>query len=252
MNKKRGSSYLIALTLVIAACGRESVATSEPQTTITAPPTTGPEASTAVPRATTTSMSESGSVLRPTGVTDSGFVTANVPEGWENLGSWAVLKGGENLPTSAFFAVWSVANIYTDRCQWRSAQLDPPVGSTVDDLATALADVWGSDSTAPTDVMLDGFAGKQMVLTVPTDIETTPTATSGFLFTDCDAQRFQSWVSSDGGHRWYQAPGQIARLWILDVDGVRLVIEASYAPETSLEDRAELLHIIDSIQIESE
>jgi hypothetical protein len=40
-------------------------------------------------------------------------------------------------------------------------------------------------------------------------------------------------------------------LWTLDVDGVRLVIEASFIPEASPEDRAELERIIDSIQIES-
>jgi hypothetical protein len=41
MTFRCGPSYLLALTLVIAACGRiETVASSEPQTTINAPPST--------------------------------------------------------------------------------------------------------------------------------------------------------------------------------------------------------------------
>ena len=41
MTYRRGPSYLLALTLVIAACGRnEAVASSEPQTTSNSPPNT--------------------------------------------------------------------------------------------------------------------------------------------------------------------------------------------------------------------
>lgn len=81
MNRKRGPSYLLALTFVIAACGGGEIgASSEPPTAITAPPTTGAGASTAVPTATTTSVSEPGTVFQA----DPGHGTANA-SGWENL-----------------------------------------------------------------------------------------------------------------------------------------------------------------------
>jgi hypothetical protein len=182
-------------------------------------------------------------ILRPSGRSVPGLlVTLNVPDGWSNFGDWAILKNGGDPPEGMGLGVVIEANVYTDRCQWRGALLDPPVGPTVDDLAIALAEHWGSDATAPVDVMVDGFAGEHMVLSVPTDVD----------FADCDDGRFQSRIDTDGGMRWYQGPGQIEKLWILDVDGVRLVIGAAYFPETSPQDRAELQQIIDSIRIESE
>jgi hypothetical protein len=168
-------------------------------------------------------------------------VTVNVPDGWQTFGGWAVLKNGAQAPTGMGFGVWSVANLYTDPCQWSGALLNPPVGSTVGDLVTALAEVWESDATAPTDVIIDGFAGKQITLTVPADID----------FADCDSGQFRSWTAPDGGARYYQGPGQVEQNWILDVDGVRLLIGAGHFPVTAPEDQAELQEVIESIEIES-
>ncbi len=52
-----------------------------------------------------------------------------------------------------------------------------------------------------------------------------------------------------GGDYWAQGPNQHHQLWILDVDGTRLVISASDFPNTSLQDRADLNEILNSIQI---
>lgn len=46
-------------------------------------------------------------------------------------------------------------------------ELDPPVGPTVDDLASAWSDLPAFDSTAPIDVTVDGFDGKMVEFTVP-------------------------------------------------------------------------------------
>jgi hypothetical protein len=43
-------------------------------------------------------------------------------------------------------------------------------------------------------------------------------------------------------HRWH--------LWILDVDGIRVVVQTADFAGTSAGDRAELQAIVDSIQIE--
>ena len=48
---------------------------------------------------------------------------------------------------------------------------------------------------------------------------------------------------------WAQGPNQHHQLWILDVDGTRLVIGATYFPDTSPQDRADLDEILASIQI---
>ena len=41
---------------------------------------------------------------------------------------------------------------------------------------------------------------------------------------------------------------QVDRLWILDVNGERLVVDAYYLLETSEEDRAELEEVVQSIR----
>ena len=57
-----------------------------------------------------------------------------------------------------------VGNVFVDPCRARLA--DPPVGETVDDLVSALADLPGEAATA-IDVTLDGFDGKQIEFTLP-------------------------------------------------------------------------------------
>ena len=49
---------------------------------------------------------------------------------------------------------------------------------------------------------------------------------------------------------WAQGPNQHNRVWILDVDGTRLVIMAWYLPDTSDEDRAALEEIVNSIEFD--
>jgi hypothetical protein len=48
----------------------------------------------------------------------------------------------------------------------------------------------------------------------------------------------------------YLVPGQLQRLWILDVGGVPLVIDASTQTGTSAEVRAEVLEMVESIRID--
>jgi len=47
--------------------------------------------------------------------------------------------------------------------------------------------------------------------------------------------------------RYQQAPGQVDRLWILNVEGRRLVIDANYMPGGTAQDHADLARVVDSI-----
>ena len=87
-------------------------------------------------------------------------VTFIVPDGWSNT-SWTVTKGEPGYG----LVFMEVGNTYTDSCP--SVQLDPPVGPTVDDLASAWGDLPGFHATVPTDTTVDGFAGKLVEFTVP-------------------------------------------------------------------------------------
>ena len=94
--------------------------------------------------------------------------------------------------------------------------------------------------STPTDITVDGFAGTYMKRTVHT----------GINLADCDAGKFLTWLGIHGGER-YLEPGEHAMLWIVDVDGVPLVIDASLGgPGTSAQDRATHIQIAESVRIE--
>ncbi len=105
------------------------------------------------------------------------------------------------------------------------------------------------NATAPTDVVLGGFRGKYLEWSVPTDIAFDKAHKDLALFPDCDEKTFQSWTARGwNSDRHQQAPGQVDRIWILDVNGERLVIDASYLPGAKADDRVELDKIIHSIR----
>jgi hypothetical protein len=105
--------------------------------------------------------------------------------------------------------------------------IDPPPGPTVDDFASAWAGLPAFDATAPTDITVDGFVGKQIEFTVPDYDEE-----------DCPYGDFMLMGDDSGDGYWAQAPNTHHRLLILDVDGQRLVITAFWYPDTSAADRA--------------
>jgi hypothetical protein len=160
-------------------------------------------------------------------------ITITVPSGHEGYQGWALL--GPN--TGLSFDV--VYNVFADPCQWTGALLHPRVGPGVADLVTALENQPGRHATTPKDVTLDGYDGKQMELTAPADL-------SG-----CDAGRFQSWTFAPGdSDTRYHRPGEHDLLWILNVDGHRLVLDVAYTPGASAQERAELLQIAESARID--
>lgn len=70
---------------------------------------------------------------------------------------------------------------------------------------------------------------------------------------DCWGGAYRSWVDPSGGVRYHQSRARIRtvdRLWILDVYGERLVIDASYFPSTPQAGRAQLFCIVHSVRIE--
>jgi hypothetical protein len=107
----------------------------------------------------------------------------------------------------------------------------------VDDLAAVLAARPLRNGTAPVAVSLGGYHGKYLDWSVPVDIS----------FSDCDGASFRSWTAENGGDRYQQGPGQVDRLWILDIEGRRLVIDVTYMPAASELDQVELGKVADSI-----
>ena len=108
--------------------------------------------------------------------------------------------------------------------------LDPPVGPSVDDLVTAISSLEGYEATAPVDITVSGFQGKEFTLTA--------------VRHECGA----TWATAD--RVTGMGAGESNLLRILDVDGVRVVIAGAYHASTPEDEVAAVEQVMDSVQIE--
>jgi hypothetical protein len=151
-------------------------------------------------------------------------------------------------------SITTVTNLVRHGCRDHS-WADPPVGPSVDDLATALADLAPFRVTSPPkDVTIFGYSGKYLELTVP-DLPVEGDPGDDRRFTGCVDGKLKSWVGAidtepGDAYYGYTGPGFREELWILDVDGTRLVIATERSPGSPRKDVAELSAIMESIQIE--
>lgn len=208
------------------------------------------EASTSLPEATIPPLVE-GSIMEPgtyAFLVGSMRIVLTVPAGWEvwKFGLFPA-REGPDPPEGRGISFWIVDNIYADPCRWDRGLLDPPPEPSADALAAALKAQWGRYATPPTTGELNGSTAIEMDLTVPPDIR----------FSDCAQENgrgrgyFLYWPQRGGGGRYAQGPGQLEHLWILEVDGARLVVDAGWFPATSAADRDELWDIAQSVQVGS-
>lgn len=231
----------IALASVTAAC---SGATAERSS--------APTSSSSQPASTASRTAESPTTPRITGrvLGDGTFPAYSVaaPDGWSLVDGRFVIKGG---PAVIGLSVWDVTQVPSDPCHWQAQMTNP--GPTVDDLVRALVAQRLRNATTPIDVTLAGHAGKYLEWSVPGDMVVTGDAD----FEGCDVEPsnghmdFISWLSSAGGSRYQQVAGQVDRIWVLDVNGQRLVVDATYSPDATEADRAELGQVAESLQFES-
>ncbi|MFL5799046.1 MAG: hypothetical protein ACJ77A_14095 [Actinomycetota bacterium] len=177
-------------------------------------------------------------------------VTYEVPsEGWAQ---WTgAVKWDDEAKRLDAVAITTVTNLVRDGCLDHS-YAEPPVGPSVDDLATGLAALAPFRvASPPKDVTVYGYRGKHLELTVP-DV---PIDHEGFM--GCIGGNLNSWAGAlDAVHEdgesfgGYTGPGYREEFWILDVEGTRLVIAAERSPGLPSRDLAELQEILDSIRIE--
>jgi hypothetical protein len=186
--------------------------------------------------------------FRVTGTFEGGgrSLTYTVPDGWINTG-WMVIKRD---PLIGVMFVGADDDFFTKMCP--SGVADPPVGRTIDDLVSAWVNLPGVNATAARDVTIDGFDGKQIALTVPDYDEE-----------DCAGMYYRCSFASEGEANrcenllqtptWTNekeiVPNQHREIWILDVNGSRVMIMAWSLPDISQQDRAALDEIVASIQM---
>jgi hypothetical protein len=169
-------------------------------------------------------------------------VSLAVPRGWDVwvLGGGIIdPRNGGQWPSGTGIGFYQVEDVYADPCRWERGMM-PSIGPSAADLAAALARQPDRAATTPTDVELGGFNGKMLRLHVPSDVD----------FSECSAPEFRSegeFRSWPG--RFHQGAGQVDEVWILDVEGERLVIDAWWFARTSADEREKVIDIVESIRI---
>jgi len=165
-------------------------------------------------------------------------ITMDVPDGYYGLpDGYGVAKIGRISQMAV--GAWVIGDVFADPCRSETTRLNPPPVSSVDALVAALAGQKGLRVSTTNDITVDGFAGTYMKRTVH----------AGINLADCDAGKFLTWLDTVGGER-YLEPGEHAMLWIVDVDGVPLLIDASLGGVgTSAQDRAAHIQIAESVRI---
>jgi hypothetical protein len=212
---------LVAVALMVAAAGCTPSAVSP------APSTAKPTASA---RSRTHVLSDSSDPRGAVGIT----VTMPV-YGWSGEpGGWALETGpsGFDPPDGAGIIAFTVDKefyVYGDPCEWRITRPKKPA-TTVDDLAAALANQPSRNASAPEDITVDGYAGKNVTLHVPDDA----------VFSDCDEGNFATFgVAGEDPALYVQGPGEIDEIWIVDVNGRLVVLDGGYyagTPQNSLDE----------------
>jgi hypothetical protein len=166
-----------------------------------------------------------------------------LPDGWTDDGAF-LLRGGGVLGLS----VWDVGEVPRDPCHWKGQMVHP--GPSVDDLVRVLVAQRLRHPSTPTDVTLAGHRGRYLVWSVPATMVVTGDAD----FAGCDVwpdnghRDFVSWLGNGVGERYQQVAGQVDRLWVLDVNGQRLVVDAAYSPDTTQVERDELGRVVESLE----
>jgi hypothetical protein len=152
--------------------------------------------------------------------TDSGLsrplrLSMTVPHNWTVGGPWGEGDGNISLDVSVVGHPW-------DGCP---DTIEPTLGPSYDDLVTYLADLPQIDISESTDVTVDGYRGRYLRYTA-----------------------VDKWFDCFSGSPIGRAP--YSEAWILDVDGVRLVIAAFWEEAPSETVRSEVRQIVESIHVE--
>ena len=156
--------------------------------------------------------------------------------GWERHGTVSVNKSIVGAQGAEAMILWTT---FPDGALTRpcSAVRDAPVDATAGELANAVSAAAGTELIrAPSDVMVGTRPAKSVTLVVREDL-------------GCDPGYFYTWPDFNGGAVWPETRvGDTIRVWIVDVDGTLLFIEAETNPDADVALVQEVEQIIGSIR----
>ena len=177
------------------------------------------------------------------GHTKGAHMTMTVPAGWSTPASTDTLViKNEGAPGEVEVGSWGeLTHIFSDACKWDANSM-VAVGTTVDQLVSALVVQKSRQASAPTDATLGGYLAKRLELTVSPTLDTATCSSGNLRYWPGPGPDLNSGLCCNPA-------GNTDLLYIVDVGGQRLVIVARYYPGSTAADKAEMQAIIDSIQI---
>jgi hypothetical protein len=238
-----GVRLLASLFVTIALCAGCSSGADTPPSPSPSPtvmPTASPSAS---PSATP-------AVTRPLGGQVVGAASSDrthpsysvqAPAGWSSNGGFV----SRNPPSVMGLSVWDAIQVPTDPCRWSSTMTTP--GPTVDDLVKALVAQRTRNASAPAEATLAGHTGVYLEWSVPPDMVDGENCDK---WPDNGYRDFVSFLGIGGSERYEQLANQIDRLWVLDVNGHRLVVDATYSADATDAQKTELGQVAESLRFD--
>jgi hypothetical protein len=197
-----------------------------------------------VPAGTTELMRTGPTALR---------VTVSLPPGWQKVGG-AVYESGRGAPGSGLsIGAWRLRHVFVYPCRWASQEFaDAQLMRTAEGQAEALSSWWGQDPSllpywnssiapiarTPRPASFEGYPGWYVEVLIP----------SGFDLSQCDGGQLILWGGTNGDTRM-SVPGELDRLWVVDVNGDPIVIDAASSSVASAADTAAIERVVDSIAI---
>jgi len=181
-------------------------------------------------------------------------ITVVLGDGWMRAsdGSFGKATGADQSHIT--IGAWSLRRVHVFPCRWSAGIFaDAQLMRTAEGQAQALASWWGQDpgmpadsnapiapiATRPRPTTLAGYPAWSLEILIPSDFE----------MAACDGGQVIFWESGTGDVRFGLGPGELVRLWVVDVDGQPIVIEGSTLLTGSPDDGAELEAIFDSLVI---
>ncbi len=219
---------VLALGLVLAGC------TDDPDTRAASTPADSVDSDDSDP--TSPAHLEGDSTLLHQGTYEFSFVTehdrrisgalVDVPSGFIDGDDWYVVSEDGD----AFLGMWTAQKVRRDACVLpRHDDLAP--GPGVADLADALVAQKSTRATAPESVAFAGYQAVYLELTGPHHIS------------KCEGEPGLT------GVRGIYSDDQVDLLWIVDADGQRLVVDASFGPTATTAERENLSAMVDSLHL---
>ena len=237
------AAAVVLVGVLVLYDGDDVTPADQPSPTVTVPPTTPPRALHDTPPGER--YVPGTYFVDEVNETPTARISFTIGDGW-----MAMSPGPEILQGDIGRIGFSRADrVFSDACHWSEARPRPgsprdgyypgPV-ATLDGLVAALSQQGGwVDVTAPSDISVDGYAGKAFQRTAPADLSDCSTRPPNFS-PEGNAAAYpqipvlRSWQSEPiqfGGE--YYEPGEVETLWVLDIDGTVVVINTRMWPSVT-------------------